>query len=514
MKFSAKELRLMGNKEIKSFSSREMFRPYGPHPVVGIESAARLTPEDLSDEFRNNVDVMLLSEFAGAGHNRVCSDIAISLGDYDQGGPLREIYQIGGSLADKAHSLGSNNWFAKSLTEFIQQHQILQQLWAGPFRLAQLRFDGDVVYQAAKDFLSRSSKQKVVMIAFHPDIAFHLGLHKERLERESGKSICVVIVMTDHLSDRSQFNWLETRANLIVFPEDSSSRKGQEQLYKWTTILRRSEHADVATSPYAINPVLATQLSPENMLRRQEQLLPGGSDPVKTLILMGGSAPGQGYLMKLKLALPSQFETHVVIKSSPQTAYFESEMRRMGAIIHSAADTNQFLSLIPALFTELVPSLVLTKPSEQTVLLHATPDQLGGAVIGLLPAVGDQEIQNVNFVRGHRVLPLKYQQEQMYLSSIEELKSFYRDALGWRGIELPNSTFDERKDAIAAGIFLLKLKESGILFAMSQYKKDEAAHSLSTDGGLNFWRIIYRYVTDGTYDSSLREFLDRRKSIS
>lgn len=434
-------------------------------------------------EWLQDTDIAFFSTQAGMGHNRVCMDVAMSLVLQQPATALRRIYELPNLLASKTHRTGSTNSLARSWTEYMQRHVSAQRLSAFAIHELVLRHDGHTVTSAAIEFLKEAKNEHAILVAFHPDVAFVLSHSKQYLKQVCNKDIDVVVVMTDHLWKRPQFIWYPTEADLLFVPDVGSADAALSQFFVWSHITHQLDTPKVSTIPFPINPLLTSELETSESMKRKIQLEPN-SPLTKILIPLGGSAPLKEYLSLLQSALPSTYQTHVLVKSSPYTKSFESGMKENHALVHIKDSSQATLNAFLQLYRELLPGLVITKPSELHSLALTVPTQVGGAIILFTPPIGDQEQQNVEWLRAHGSLPPRTIRDRLWKCSITEMKTFAAQAIDWRALELP-------PDPVSSAYFISKVQTAGILSSMAQHQTMYPVGSeTGCNGGVEFWDIL------------------------
>lgn len=472
---------------------------YTPLAQLNQELYALLAEADISQLLTENelphlanVDIGFFTTFAGVGHNRVCTDVASSLLTHTDSGALRMKVELDGTLAGKAHHAGSNDALGKWLTEFTQRHFWAQWLSAGVIHELVLLKDHLLIRSAVDSFMQQTQNQEVMMVAYHHDVAYVLGHYKEQFEKMYQKKITVVTVMTDHMPERAQFGWYSLYTDALITPDAGSARVARRQLQLWNKRFLNNGKVHqlpfVEHQPYPVNPLLTRPRDPSAQAQIETKLQPDSRLPISLLVPLGGSAPQQTYLKSLVKALPSQFEPHLLFKASPHTLAFAAELAAAGISTTGVETNKELLTAFIQKYLEASPEIIITKPSELHAMALIPPHLTGGSIVFFSPPVGDQEVQNVEWLQSHGLVPSDQEHTLLYQSSISELRQLAPLAKYWRAIKLPNGS---HPDPIKAAIFISKLKTAGILSAMMQYRPNATNSSeISCQGSTQTWRIL------------------------
>lgn len=437
----------------------------------------------------HKVDIGEVGGFAGLGHNRVRQAIseAISLNGVRH--RVDEI-TVKDMLASHAHGMGSNNKLAKWWTETIQQSVPLQRIIAGPYNEAILRHDAEVVVRAAQTFLDRCQNNEILLIAFHPDIAYNLCFFKTQLARRYNKNIRIAVYMTDHLL-KPQYPWYQIDADFLIVPDHESGVQALSQLEYWEKTMQGKRPEGVSgipkiiEVPYPIDPRLVQPLDRDSYQRRLERLRSDNGERLRMVMPLGGSAPQTKFMRSFAAGLVNTMDISTVAKATDSLVDFLSELRDLGVGVKAALESNEVLDLFIRTIETLLPEFFVTKPSEQTNLTLATPRQVGGGIVLLTEPVGDQEKQNLRWLQKRGLIPSDRDAElldqhllRLRMDKLEELRSKARH---WRGLRLPS-------DSAQAVRFVLAARNFGIFEAMGNYQPATPSTETVWNGAQIFWQ--------------------------
>lgn len=329
---------------------------------------------------------------AGLGHLRVTEALVGSR-------PKNSPYILLGS-SDRfmrwVHRFTSINPVGKFIFLKIQ-YGYLEDIFTKIYRGFLVLFSGSI-YKQFKDIIQRSlGNDNVWIIATHFGLAHQIGAVKDRLIRETGRGVRLIVQVTD---DTPQHIWCVRGADLTFVP--SHLVEGKLHTYA------KSQGFDLATEviPYPISVALTETLSRSKDSRYTA--LADQTKVVRVAIPISGAAVGLGYMSTLirKMSLLSRrFEFWILVKKSPFTEMFRSSIGKLpGVNLLVGQDDTEMVSLYDQLYRERLIHLEVTKPSEQAFKAILSPDVVGGSILLLVNPVGRQEVDNLKFLARHGLL--------------------------------------------------------------------------------------------------------------
>lgn len=333
----------------------------------------------------------------------------------------------------------------------------------------------------------------VLVIATHFGLAHQIIAVKNKLEREKHVKIIVVMQVTD---DSPQHFWYVPGVDLIVVPSEKTRQGliayGEEENLK---------AVDIKVLPYPIDPFMEERLSDDQYQNRLSQLNFKSKSPIHMAIPVSGAAVGMDFITHMVDALhekSDRFIFNIISKSTPYTQGFLNDMINRDFIkLNVSFSSREIVDKYASLYKDNVISLEITKPSEQSFKALFYPNQKGGSVLFFSEHIGRQEEDNLDFLRRHRLIPLKSEMDQMWEYSergVEldgEGKWILEKAKHWRGLILPFR-------CAKAANFILWCLHQGILEIMIRdyTKPKDEGNELGSDGVMQFWQKVAELVID------------------
>jgi hypothetical protein len=357
---------------------------------------------------------------------------------------------------------------------------------------SQLRADNREIYGRLTGLLTERMErpETILVVCTHFGLAHKLAAIKEELERRERVRMVLAVVVTD---DTLQHVWYVDGADLLVVPSLPTKKKFIAYGEKIGSFPR------IEVLPYPIHPLLGEELDAAALAQKERQLDARSSEPVHVSIPISGAAVGTDFLAALMEHLrkrSDRFLFHVVGRDAPYTQYFLSGLAGKPHIdVRAAVQNRQVVDLYDVLMRTQTLSLEVTKPSEQTFKCLAPTRARGGVIMLFTQPVGTQELDNLDFLRRHSLVPsaehneLLWQMARNRGSADASLRSrLLEDAARWRGVSIPD-------DALQAANFIWWMLQDGFLSRMQEgcldrRIEDEDGQVLGPDGVARFWDLV------------------------
>jgi len=281
--------------------------------------------------------------------------------------------------------------------------------------------------------------------------------------------------------------------SVIVVP----SHFVKEQYVAYGKSLGKSVRIEVL--PYPLRPDLGGQLNSEGLTSRINQLDPTSEEPIRVSIPISGAAVGTDYFLSLIKDLrgkSQRFHFDIVSKTAPYTKNFLSTLAGEEWVdIHAAKTDREVVDAYDHLFEEHLISLEVTKPSEQAFKALLDTNLRGGVVLLFSEPVGKQEVDNLDFLQQHFLVPSM--QTNMELWDLAENHTAVDDAsrsqlldeaCSWRGVRIP-------EDPEEAATFIWWMLTTGVFSQMTACDMtpnlaDPHPDELGPDGVARFWELV------------------------
>lgn len=373
---------------------------------------------------------------AGLGHLRVANSLSeglksnitpILLGSKDKG-------------IETIHNIISLNPLARTIMEWVQRDGP-QEIFTSLYR-NYLRSSSGVLYNEVLESINQrlDVPKKIVFVCTHFGIAHKLAIIKEKLAKELGIKIYLVVQVTD---DSPQYIWYVPGADLIFVPSEFT--KNELLSYANRTKLN---HSNIKVVPYPINPFLAEKLSQNRFRERANQLNRVSESTVEICIPISGAAVSTDFYKHLIQRLCTKSRTysfHIVSRMAPFTKTFLHQIKEFQQVkTYTSSNDREVVDLYDEVYKKEIISLEITKPSEQAFKALLSTDQVGGSLLLFSKPVGRQEYDNLEFLRKHKMLFSKEELEMLWnksrkSESISDMSiiELFEDKLHIRGIELP-----------------------------------------------------------------------------
>lgn len=261
-----------------------------------------------------------------------------------------------------------------------------------------LIFTSGKLYKQLLDIIERSpGGDEVWVVATHFGMAHQIGAIKERLIKDTGRVVRLIVQVTD---DTSQHIWCVRGSDLTFVP----SRFVQEKLEGYAKSRGIEFQSEVI--PYPISSVL-TDLLPKGTESRHKVFVEE-TGTVRVAIPISGAAVGLGYLASLVKELGNlskRFEFWVLVKKTPFTELFVANMERLPRVnVLVGKNDVEMITLYELLYQKNLIHIEVTKPSEQAFKAILSPDSVGGSILLFYTPVGRQELENMEFLERHGML--------------------------------------------------------------------------------------------------------------
>jgi hypothetical protein len=398
---------------------------------------------------------------AGLGHLRVTDALVdsrpkkypyVMLGSYDR-------------FITGMHRFTSTNPIAKWIFT-LSQYGLLEDLVTSVYRLILVSTGGQIYKQLKEIIDGRPEVSEIWVISTHFGMAHQIGAIKERLMKDTGKIVRLIVQVTD---DTSQHIWCIRGADLTFVP--SLETKGELEVYS----KKRKMGLSFAVAPYPLSPSLTDSLEDESL--RSKAFL-SQTDQINVAVPISGAAVGLSFVSKLIASVGKQsnrFKFWVLVKKSIYTDLFISSLAKMSNVkLITGRNDNEMIYLYELLYQDNLIHLEITKPSEQAFKAILPPSLVGGSIILFTSPVGRQEYENLDFL------------EKQGLLSGSSTPAVYP-----RAVRLS-------KDPEIASEFILWSLKHGVFSKMSSslFKftpKASASGEVGAGGAKKFWEISEKY---------------------
>lgn len=407
---------------------------------------------------------------AGLGHLRVTDALVdsrpknhpyIMLGSYDR-------------FITSFHRFFSVNPVAKWIFT-TAQYGLMENFATTIYRAILVATSGPVYKQMKNIIEERNDADEIWIIATHFGMAHQIGEIKERLIKETGKIVRLIVQVTD---DTSQHIWCIKGADLTFVP----SMHTKNELEKYS--IRHKMNQTFEVVPYPLCPVLTNKFAQEDLRSRN---FASDKKQINVAVPISGASVGLNFVVKLITTVvkkSERFKFWVIVKRSIYTDVFLSSLAKLPNVnLVTGRNDNEMISLYELLYQNNLIHIEITKPSEQAFKAILPPTLVGGSILLFTSPVGRQEFENIDFLVRQGLMP-----KSNYDGSVEsknEISSYPR------AIRLS-------KDPMIAANFILWAMDTGLFAKMSSssFKFSETALALDEvgpDGAKNFWKITEKY---------------------
>ncbi|HOX95912.1 MAG TPA: hypothetical protein PLI45_00830 [Candidatus Woesebacteria bacterium] len=393
---------------------------------------------------------------AGLGHLRVTDALVDSrpkdlsylmLGSYDR-------------FITSFHRFFSVNPIGKFIFT-LNQYGFLEDIVTAIYRRILIMTSGQMYRQMKSIVQSKQDIDEIWVIATHFGMAHQLGAVKDRLAKDTGKKIKLIVQVTD---DTTQHIWCIRGADLTFVP----SLLTKEKLLKYAS--RHKIDSKYEVIPYPLCPILTAKL---DVSKGRDQALGKSKQKINVAVPISGASVGLNYATKLITELckkSDRFKFWVLVKKSVYTDHFINELSKLtGVSLITGRNDNEMISLYELLYQENLIHLEITKPSEQSFKAILPPACVGGSILLFTAPVGRQEYENMEFLKRHGLMP-------GYLDTTP------------RAISLP-------ENPLKAADFVIQSLETGLFLRMSlpSFQFSEASMKsgeVGSSGSEDFWKKV------------------------
>jgi hypothetical protein len=440
------------------------------------------TLAQLSD--RRNLLILTYAP-AGLGHLRITDAL------YD--GLPKTVNPVVLGSRDKSiqtiHRITSIHPTGRAIFNWLQTGPLARQ--ANRLYRYSLRMNTGVVYQELAQLIEDrlSPPRKILVVATHFGLAHKLAAIKERLQKETGVRIVLVVFVSD---DTFQHIWYVDGADLLAVT--SNFIKREYDAYGRSL----GQNLKVEVVSYPLNPKRAVPLGTRQMADRKRQLDSKGKTPIRVSIPISGAAVGTLYFSHLIASLhekSDRFFFYIVSKDAPFTKIFLSMMEGKPWVdLMVGKKDREVVDLYDELLDREVVSLEVTKPSEQAFKALTGTQTRGGVILLFSEPVGSQESDNLDFLERHKLIPSTEDNARLWEIAESSAgaktplgKRLFDESRGWRGVRLP-------KGSKRSADFIWWMLNSGMFSQMASYNrnpilKDEGKGIQGSKGVAEFWDL-------------------------
>jgi len=407
---------------------------------------------------------------AGLGHLRVTDALVdskpekypyIMLGSYDR-------------FITSMHRFTSTNPIAK-LIFTISQYGLPEDIVTFVYRSILIMTSGQIFTQLKGIIDEQAKVDEIWVIATHFGMAHQIGAVKERLIKETGKIVRLIVQVTD---DTSQHIWCIRGADLIFVP--SSETMKELELYS----NRHKMKLLFEAVPYPLSQVLTKKIESDNL---RGKVYSSDNAQINVAVPISGAAVGLSFVTKLISSIEKKsdrFKFWVLVKKSMNTDFFLLTLSRLSNVnILIGRNDNEMIGLYERLYRDNLIHVEITKPSEQAFKAILPPTLVGGSIMLFTTPVGRQEFENIDFLVRRGLMPKSSYDGGMEMDA--NLSSFPR------AIRLS-------KDPEIAANFIIWGLETGLFSKMSSsdFKFSQQAQStgeVGPNGADKFWQVVEKY---------------------
>lgn len=395
--------------------------------------------------------------------------------------------------------LGAKSQAGSALYRFISIHPITRNLME-MFQLPPL--DKTLAYVSRKILRSQIKNlsqqvttvlnerfivtKTVVLVATHPIHGHQFGAVKEKLSKELGVRIILVVQVTD---DSPQAVWYVSEADCIFVPSVYTKEHLENYAKK-----AKLPHVPVVVTAYPISPLLTENLSETALAKKREQVDPTSHTEIQMTVPVPGAAVGMGFMEKyvdeLHRAL-GRFVFHVVSKEAPYTYFFIEKMSKLPYVrLHTTTHDRATVDSYEQVFKETPIALEITKPSEQAFKALATTKDRGGVIMLISKPVGGQEYDNLHFLKNHDFMPHIKENELLWNLAQKNAPidaASLEKARHWRALLLP-------EDPSLAASFTHWCLTERLFETMMHYKRLSTVQEVQANGVEQFWTHVTELV--------------------
>lgn len=420
---------------------------------------------------------------AGLGHLRVTDALYHGL-PKEAGTPL--LLGSHDATITHLHRLMSLNPIVSWLADRVERNDFFEHISTIIYRKI-LYSKTKILYEQMLTIIDEiyTTPTKVLVVATHFGLAQQLAAIKGRLEKEKNIKMILVVQVTDDSPFRI---WVVPGADLIIVP----SERTKEKLLKFSKEI--NSVSPIVVNPYPISPNLSKPLSDSRLSEKFNQLDGKNQLQIQVIIPVSGAAVQTNFILKLTQELHKKsprFIFHVVVKNALFTKIFIDQMSNLDFVhLYIGASDRKVIENYEYVYDKNTISLEITKPSEQAFKALMDPGKESASILLFSNPVGRQEVDNLDFLRRHRLIPNFAEEKELWLRKNE--KELVKKAVNWRGLLLPQHSKN-------AADFIYWCLKTGIFQAMLNYKtgstnENEYSHELGPNGVDTFWKHVARLL--------------------
>jgi len=362
------------------------------------------------------------------------------------------------------HRFFSTNLVAKWIFT-VSQYGLMENFFTAIYRYLLVKSSGNIYRNLREIMANRTEVDEIWVVATHFGMAHQIGAIKDRLIKETGIKMKLIVQVTD---DTSQHIWCVRGADLTFVPSLYTKEKLEKYARKWKM------NSNFEVIPYPISPILTGNIDLFEENRQSAFLME--TKPINVAVPISGAATGLPFIASLIKDLSkkaNRFHFWVLTKKSMQTEVFLSMVSKFENVhLITGRNDNEMISLYEILYQNNLIHLEITKPSEQAFKAILPPNLVGGSLLLFTNPVGRQEYENIDFLRRQGLLP------------------GLTNAVP-RAIRLP-------KDPQMAADYILWGLNSGLFTKMSAGDFKFSSESIKSgevgpDGAADFWKMTKQY---------------------
>lgn len=391
----------------------------------------------------------------------------------------------------KLHHLGSSgfwsvpvNLVAKSLgaQTFIQIPILRDQLKKHP-------------HANPRTFAEELSRRMVpgqnVLIVPNADVAWAAFGATEISQDPLVQNLAINTIVTDHFTNRMHVIWptahgnKEKRVTMCVLDERSKEVAQNLLDSQWKRVWGKRDRPEIIVNPFPIDPA-QEKIMPQVLRENRGQAL----DPTDPFVrpgialLLGGASVQADYMATIAQGVGYWTQIYSTFKDKPETQGLQQAILKQHGAVDLAKDNLSMILFLNAKMTTTPPDIIVVKPGEMSNHALLPTSAFGGGIILFSPPVGDQEEQNLNFLRLEKLLPSKKDNEQLIHDllnspSKQTINHWLRRARELRTICLPKNPYEART-------FIYRLYNHGILLA--SYLQNQ--HLVPPNGALKYYQQL------------------------
>ncbi len=437
----------------------------------------------------NSKELLLLFTYApaGFGHLRVTDALYHGLPD----GAYALILGAQDKSIVAIHRLMSTNFLVRKISEQLEGG-ILEEILTAFYRFFLQRRAG-LLYSQIVTILDQqlTRPSKVLIVSTHFGIAHQIAALKEKLENEKKVKIVLVVQVTD---DSPRPIWYIEGADTIFVPSERTKKQLEQYGRKY-----HLKPLVIRVIPYPLSPRLQEKITDYQFHERIHQLTFNSLSQIHIAIPISGAAVGTQFSTDLIDELykkSHRFIFHVITKNVLYTSGFIQQMlnRPYVDLLVSSQD-KEVVDKYEEVYKQHIIALEITKPSEQAFKAILDSKRRGGSVLLFTQPIGQQEYDNVDFLKRHNLIPSNHEHSELWdfaqknqLLDTQKHKNTHSQTTAWGGLMLPHNPFQ-------AANFIWWGIQHGLFSTMTIHRvqpdsNDPHKYELQIDGVKQFWNQV------------------------